>query len=54
MRSYHRPFDINGNDFEKMWRFLQQDYGHKQERFVWHSSRLGDYRQKQWFHYGLA
>ena len=48
MRAHHHPFDINGNDFEKMWRFLQQDYGHKQERFVWHSSRLGDWKYGLW------
>lgn len=48
MRPYHRPFNLNGDDFEKMWRFLQQDYGHKQERFVWHYSRLGDWKYGLW------
>ena len=48
MKPYHRPFNNHGNDFEKLWRFLQQDYGHKQERFVWHSSRLGDWKYGLW------
>ena len=48
MKPYHRPFDDTRNDFEKMWRFLQQDYGYKQERFIWHSSRLGDWKYGLW------
>jgi hypothetical protein len=36
------------NDFEKMWRFLQQDYGHKRECFLWHYSRLGDWKYGLW------
>jgi ribosomal protein S18 acetylase RimI-like enzyme len=48
MKAYHRPFDIDGADFEKMWRFLQEDYGHKHERFVWHASRLGDWKYGLW------
>ncbi|HSL43470.1 MAG TPA: GNAT family N-acetyltransferase [Anaerolineales bacterium] len=48
MKPYHRPFDDTHNDFEKMWRFLQQDYGHKQERFIWHYSRLGDWKYGLW------
>ncbi|HEY3475530.1 MAG TPA: GNAT family N-acetyltransferase [Anaerolineales bacterium] len=48
MRPHHRPFEINGADFRKMWRFLQQDYGRKQERFVWHTSRLGDWKYGLW------
>ncbi len=47
MRVHNRPFDAYQNDFTKMYRFLQQDYVHKQDRFIWLFSRLGD-----WF-YGL-
>ena len=38
----NRPFDATRNDFEKIWRFLQQDYALKQDGFIWHFSRLGD------------
>lgn len=48
MKPYHRPFDDKRNDFEKMWRFLQEDYSQKQERFVWHYSRLGDWKYGLW------
>jgi ribosomal protein S18 acetylase RimI-like enzyme len=48
MRAYHRPFDATRNDFEKMWRFLQQDYAQKQERYIWHYSRLGDWMYGLW------
>jgi len=47
MRVLTRPFDANQSDFIKMYRFLQQDYVQKQDRFVWLFSRLGD-----WY-YGL-
>lgn len=42
-----RPFDAAQNDFARMYRFLQQDYACRQERFIWLFSRLGD-----WY-YGL-
>lgn len=48
MKAYHRPFDAARNDFEKMWRFLQQDYAQKQEKFIWHFSRLGDWKYGLW------
>lgn len=48
MKPYHRAFDETRDDFEVMWRFLQQDYGHRQERFIWHSSRLGDWKYGLW------
>lgn len=31
-----------------MWRFLQQDYAWKQDRFIWLVSRLGDWRYGLW------
>ncbi|MDY6878504.1 MAG: GNAT family N-acetyltransferase [Chloroflexota bacterium] len=43
-----RPFDVARNDFEKMWRFLQQDYAQKQDRFIWLVSRLGDWKYGLW------
>jgi hypothetical protein len=44
----NRPFDLTGHDFEKMWRFLQQEYAQKQTCYVWHSSRLGDWKDGLW------
>lgn len=44
----NRPFDIAGNDFEAMWRFLQQDYVQRQDRFIWLFSRLGDWKYGLW------
>ena len=46
--TYNRPFQLKGRDFEKMWRFLQADYAHKQERFIWHIGRLGDWQHGLW------
>lgn len=43
-----RPFDDAQHDFEKMWRFLQQDYTQKKDRFVWLVSRLGDWKYGLW------
>jgi ribosomal protein S18 acetylase RimI-like enzyme len=43
-----RRFDPSRNDFEKMWRFLQQDYARRQDRFVWLFSRLGDWKYGLW------
>ncbi len=48
MKIFNRPFDITRNDFEKMWRFIQQDYAQKQEHFVWLFSRLGDWKFGIW------
>jgi GNAT superfamily N-acetyltransferase len=47
MHIYSRTFDASQHDFIKMYRFLQQDYLNKQDRFIWLFSRLGD-----WY-YGL-
>jgi ribosomal protein S18 acetylase RimI-like enzyme len=43
-----RPFSDTRHDFEKMWRFIQQDYAHKQDRFIWLFSRLGDWKYGLW------
>jgi ribosomal protein S18 acetylase RimI-like enzyme len=48
MKPYHRPFDEGSNDFETMWHFLERDYAERQERFVWHYSRLGDWKYGLW------
>ena len=31
-----------------MWRLLQEDYARKQERFIWHIGRLGDWLYGLW------
>lgn len=43
-----RPFDEARHDFEKLWRFLQQDYADRQDGFVWLVSRLGDWKYGLW------
>jgi len=43
-----RPFDDYQHDFVKMWRFNQQDYAQKQDRFIWLVSRLGDWKYGLW------
>ena len=44
----NRPFTLKGADFEKMWRFLQEDYARKQDQFIWHIGRLGDWLYGLW------
>jgi GNAT superfamily N-acetyltransferase len=46
--NYSRPFDDTRHDFEKMWRFVQQDYAQKQDGFIWLFSRLGDWKYGLW------
>lgn len=48
MQITHRPFDDNRGDFEKMWRFLQEDYACRGDQFVWLFSRLGDWKYGLW------
>jgi GNAT superfamily N-acetyltransferase len=48
MRLTHRPYDERLGDFETMWRFLQEDYIARQERFVWSIGRLGDWKYGLW------
>jgi ribosomal protein S18 acetylase RimI-like enzyme len=45
---HSRPFDDARHDFEKMWRFVRQDYAHRQDRFIWLFSRLGDWKYGLW------
>jgi ribosomal protein S18 acetylase RimI-like enzyme len=48
MIAHTRPFDPDRHDFEKLWRFLQQDYARRKDRFVWLVSRLGDWKYGLW------
>lgn len=48
MRLTNRPYDERLGDFETMWRFLQEDYIAKQDRFVWSIGRLGDWKYGLW------
>jgi ribosomal protein S18 acetylase RimI-like enzyme len=48
MKILNHPFDPAGDDFRKMWRFLQDDSAARQDRFVWLPSRLGDWRYGLW------
>lgn len=43
-----RPFDPGRDDFEKLYRFLQEDYAARGDDFVWLFSRLGDWRYGLW------
>lgn len=45
---YSRQFDEDQSDFEKMWRFLQQDYAARRDGFIWLFSRLGDWKYGLW------
>lgn len=48
MLIHHRPFDASQGDFEKMWRFLQQDYADRGDNFIWCFARLGDWKYGLW------
>lgn len=48
MRLINRSYDERLGDFEMMWRFLQEDYAAKQEKFVWSIGRLGDWKYGLW------
>ena len=48
MRVYNRDFCDNGNDYEKMWEFLINDYTDKEDGFIWTTGRLGDWKYGYW------
>jgi ribosomal protein S18 acetylase RimI-like enzyme len=48
MYVYNRPFEDERHDFEKMWRFVREDYAVRQDHFVWLFSRLGDWKYGLW------
>ena len=48
MPIHTRPFDPARDDFEKMYRFLQEDYAAKRDDFIWLFSRLGDWKYGLW------
>jgi ribosomal protein S18 acetylase RimI-like enzyme len=44
----HRSFDDSLNDFDTMYRFLQQEYLTRRDNFIWLFSRLGDWKFSLW------
>lgn len=48
MPIHTRPFDPARDDFERMYRFLQEDYAAKRDDFIWLFSRLGDWKYGLW------
>lgn len=48
MRIYHRAFQERQRDFERLWQFLIDDYADRQERFIWTSGRLNDWKYGIW------
>lgn len=44
----NRPFDDGRHDFEKMWRFLQDDIAARGDEFIWLVSRLGEWKYGLW------
>lgn len=48
MRIYTRLFNENLRDYEKMWKFIVNDYAHKKDQFIWTVGRLGDWKYGCW------
>lgn len=48
MSVYNRPFDDAQHDFEKMWRLLEADFEYRRDDYIWHVSRLGDWKYGLW------
>lgn len=44
MRTYHRDFIFESNDFEMMCKFILQDNSYKKEHFIWHIGRIVDWK----------
>ena len=44
MRTYHRDFIFEGNDFDSMLKFIIQDHSSKKDYFVWHVGRITDWK----------
>jgi len=44
MKTSHRPFIFESNDFESMCRFVIENCGHRKDRFLWHIGRLVDWK----------
>jgi ribosomal protein S18 acetylase RimI-like enzyme len=48
MSIYHRAYDEQLGDYQKMWAFLEDDYAVKKEKYVWQTGRLGDWSHGLW------
>jgi ribosomal protein S18 acetylase RimI-like enzyme len=48
MHLSHRPYDELQHDFARIWRFLLDDYGHRQTELIWLVSRFGDWKYGLW------
>lgn len=48
MHFNHRAYDELSRDFERIWRFLLDDYSYRQDRFIWMMSRFGDWKYGLW------
>lgn len=48
MHLHHRPYDELSHDFARVWRFLLDDYTHRQDQFIWLFSRFGDWKYGLW------
>lgn len=48
MRIYNRAFDEKKLDFERLWKFLVDDYADRKDRFIWSIGRLGDWKYGVW------
>ncbi|MBK9124042.1 MAG: GNAT family N-acetyltransferase [Chloroflexi bacterium] len=48
MAIHDRSFDEMRGDFAAMWRLLDADFAHRRDDYVWHVSRLGDWKHGLW------
>ncbi|HEY3291659.1 MAG TPA: hypothetical protein VGK87_16120, partial [Anaerolineae bacterium] len=48
MKLHHRPYNCEQGDFERIFRFLVQDYADRQHQFTWLPSRFGDWKYGLW------
>lgn len=44
MRTYHRPFIYESNDFESLCKFIVEDHSVRKDAYVWHIGRLVDWK----------
>lgn len=44
MRTYHRNFIYESNDFDNMCKFIIQDNSLRKEHFIWHIGRIVDWK----------
>ncbi|MCL5998111.1 MAG: GNAT family N-acetyltransferase [Chloroflexi bacterium] len=48
MRIHNRSYEEMLGDFERIWRFLLQDYAYRKDQFIWLFSRFGDWKYGLW------